>query len=288
MFPKTELDKTVQSKGNGAQDQEDPGGVPVVFPAISTSLGETDEQSDEHQQHVPDQRMDGQEPVIQQQARRFSKGNSAAQEVIQHHKAVHRPPKPTGSHPGNDQAQVHGDTAQLEGELTPAIPVILQDEEVKQLLEHLRGDQKQTQTKQDRTGGPVADPAQFPRSQTADSKAQKGIQNMKGAIGGDPLHRPGHGFKNCIQNIEHWEHLLFLSDWSNPMVAYSRNDNKGLYQFLRNSTIILYVPSHKWLRPVFLIYRSPGHVAFPVANTCSLRFWYPMTSLSIHASILIT
>ena len=144
MLPQTELDKAVQSKGNGAQDQEDPGGVPVVFPVISAPLGEANKQTDKYQQHVPDQGMDGQEPVIQQQSGRFSEGNGATKEVIQHHKAVRRPLKSPGSHPGNDQAQVHRDAAQLERELSPAIPIILQDKEVKQLLEHLRGDQKQT------------------------------------------------------------------------------------------------------------------------------------------------
>ena len=63
---------------------------------IAAPLGKTEEQTDKHQQHMPHQSVDGQEPPIQQQAGRLGKGHGTAQQIIKYHKAVHAPLKLSG------------------------------------------------------------------------------------------------------------------------------------------------------------------------------------------------
>lgn len=78
-FSQTELDEAVKPEGDTAQCNEGPCGTPVVCLLIATALGEADEQTHKHKQHVPDAGMKCQEPVPMQQAGGLCEGNCATQ-----------------------------------------------------------------------------------------------------------------------------------------------------------------------------------------------------------------
>ena len=138
VLSQTELDKAVQSKGNTAQRHKGPGRAPVVGLLIATAFGEADEKSHKHQKHMPYAGMERQKPVSVQQPGGLCKGDGAAQKVIQYHKAVHSPLQLTGLQPGSDQTHIHGDAAELEGEVAPGVAVFHHYEIIKELLKNLR------------------------------------------------------------------------------------------------------------------------------------------------------
>ena len=136
-FSQTELDKAVKTEGDAAQRNEGPCGTPVVCLLIATALGEADEQSYKHKQHVPDAGMKRQEPVPMQQAGGLCEGNCATQKVVQNHKAVHSALQLTGLQPGGNQTHIHRDAAELERKVTPGIAVVHHHKVIEELLENL-------------------------------------------------------------------------------------------------------------------------------------------------------
>ena len=136
-FSQTELDEAVKAKGDAAQCDEGPCGPPVICFLIATTLGEADEKSHKHKQHVPNAGMKRQKPVPMQQAGGLCEGNCSTQKVVQNHKAVHSALQLTGLQPRGNQTHIHWDAAELERKVTPGIAVIHHHEIIEELLENL-------------------------------------------------------------------------------------------------------------------------------------------------------
>ena len=106
-----------------------------------------------------------------EQTGRLGKCNGSTQEIIQHHEAMQCPTQFSRLQPGNNQAQIHWNAAQLERELTPVIGAVCDHIVAEELLKHFRQRQYQAAGKQDATCCFVADIPQFPRRETTASKA---------------------------------------------------------------------------------------------------------------------
>lgn len=198
VFSQPQLHKAVQSEGHTAQHQEGKGCRRVILFPCSAPLGHTKEQAHKHQQHMPYAGVNGQKQMPMEQSGRLRKGNGAAQQIVQHHKAAHSPLESAGIQKGNKQAHVHGNAAELEGKLAPVIGVIRNHIIAEELLEYFGQGKNKAAEKQDPSGSFVADIPQLPGRETADSKADQCKQNMECAIGRRWGHGPGYGFKESV------------------------------------------------------------------------------------------
>ena len=96
----SKLHNTVQGKGHAAEKDEDPSRGGIVSLLVAASFGHAEEQSHEHQQHVPHARVGGKEQVAMKQAGRLGKCNGSTQEIIQHHEAMQGPTQFSGFNQG--------------------------------------------------------------------------------------------------------------------------------------------------------------------------------------------
>ena len=136
--------------------------------------------------------MDRKEPLFMEKAGGLCEGNGTAQQIIQHHKAIHTPLQFARFQPGGDQAQVQRNAAQLKGKIPPGLPVVHNEKVVEQLLEQFTYRQHQTCTEQNPAGSFVAHIPQLPGGKTADRKTDEGVEDMERAVRGEFLHRPVH------------------------------------------------------------------------------------------------
>ena len=99
----SKLHNTVQGKRRSTQDDEDPSRVSIVGLLVAASFGHAEEQSYEHQQHVPHAGVSGQKQVTMEQAGWLSKSNGSAQKIVQHHEAIQCSAQFPRFQPGRDQ-----------------------------------------------------------------------------------------------------------------------------------------------------------------------------------------
>ena len=132
--------KGIDDKGDEATTEEELYHVRKVALFCSRSAREDYVKCEENEGIVPSHRVDSQGNVFKEYSRGLKDTRKTAKQVKAHHESVRRLGDPFIFAQHCERAEIHGQTAHLEGKLAPADAAVLNDVEKKYLLEDLAKD----------------------------------------------------------------------------------------------------------------------------------------------------
>lgn len=130
----------IDDKGDEATTEEELYHVRKVALFCSRSAREDYVKCEENEGIVPSHRVDSQGNVFKEYPRGLKDTRKTAKQVKAHHESVRRLRDPFVFAQHCERAEIHGQTAHLEGKLAPADAAVLNDVEKKYLLEDLAQD----------------------------------------------------------------------------------------------------------------------------------------------------
>ena len=149
----------IDGKGNSREHQEHGGcGKKILF-CFCKAVGGDQVSADEDQEHVPDEGVQRQRPIFVYDARGLDKRHDPAKQIKGCHKMKHAALYFPGSDQGSDDAQIHGNTAELKGKDPPLIVSVSDMIVIEKLFIDLRNNEERTYAEKDRAVAALADVA---------------------------------------------------------------------------------------------------------------------------------